>query len=98
MIGILNYSEFASNFKLVKQSNIFAKLNNLLPQVFEGVFFAELHWKIDVMHQVERLVTKLLPDTHDMDREGINEPFLRNFFFLKCASTVDEFLMSMLYA
>jgi hypothetical protein len=65
--------------------------------MFEAVLFAELHWKIDVVRQIERLVLKTHPDYFNREREGTSEPYIKNFFYLKCTSTVDEFLLSLLY-
>lgn len=66
-------------------------------EIFEGVIFAELHWKIDVIRSIERLVLKYPPDYRDREQEGALEPHVRNFFYLKCSSTIDEFLLSLLY-
>lgn len=58
--------------------------------VFEAILFAELHWKLDVMRSIEKMILGLSGD----DNQQTN---LRNIYFMKCADTVDEFLASLLY-
>ena len=68
-----------------------------MAKIFEGVLFAELHWKIDVIREIEKLILFRQPDYQDREQEGSTEPHIRNFYYLKCTSTVDEFLLSLLY-
>ena len=46
--------------------------------------FGELHWKHDVIQSIERLI-------------HTEAKWLRNYYYIKCADTVDEFLASLLY-
>lgn len=97
IVGILNYAEFTSNFKVIKQTKAYDDLSRRMNKMFESVVFAELHWKIDAVRQLERLVLKTQPDYFNREREGTSEPHIRNFYYVKCTSTVDEFLISLLY-
>jgi hypothetical protein len=56
IVGLVSYPEFCSRYRVVKQTAIFRKFTTVLSGVFEAVLFAELHWKLDVMRSVERMI------------------------------------------
>ena len=80
---------------------MYERLAHHLSKSFEGVIFGELHWKIDVMKQIEQLVlasTELNNEPETSEALTSSEHFIRNFYYLKCSATMDEFLLSLLYS
>lgn len=62
IVGLVSYPELCSRYRVVKQTAIFRKFTTVVSGVFEAVLFAELHWKLDVMRSVERMILGLSGD------------------------------------
>ena len=106
VVGFLSYQDFAKGYKDVTSDQpgakpeIFYKFKKLIQNHFEGLVFAELHWKKDVIHKIEDLV---IPDENSVpmqrsEEEGVIKTIrARNIYYMKCRGTVDEYISRMLY-
>jgi len=73
------------------------KLNQLLMQKFEAIMFGELHWKIDIIREIEKLILNPSKAEDHFADSGEDQHFIRNFFYLKCTGSIDEILANLLY-
>ena len=64
---------------------------------FEAVVFGELHWKIDVVREIEKLILNPSRTIDHFADEGDEQHFVRNFFYIKCTGSIDEILANLLY-
>ena len=85
--------------------DLFNKLKKFLSLHFEAVVFGELHWKKDVMRKIEDMI---IPEPVAVIPKGLNEDEgsppvkrlsirMRNFYYMKCRNSIDEYISRLLY-
>ncbi|KEJ83063.1 SNF2 family N-terminal domain containing protein [Oxytricha trifallax] len=102
VVGILSYQKFIKGFKKIQRQDQYEKFKIQCQKHFEAVLFAEYHWKIDVIKQIEQIITPkntLLNIGKNNSQDKNVEPALRlrNSYFIKSRGTVDEYLSRLLY-
>jgi len=86
-VGILSIQEFAKVFKKIEADNNLGIVQGQMSQIYDALIFAEIHWKVDITRQIEKLLYQ---------KQG-EDAAMKNIYYVSSKNTVDEYLYEMLY-